>query len=136
MTTRRTTYSASHGRSSTIAVDRGLGGLVGDDGGESNGSEDLEQRSRGVSSRHSLPIGGIITRVADAAAEPSPKSAPCRWSAAYIGMCEVSIARYVKAGIAPRKCDVDAWIAAGGDLLFATHRDRALYLGRSVRDAC
>jgi hypothetical protein len=49
-------------------------------------------------------------------------------------MCEVSIARYVKAGIAPRKCDVDAWIAAGGDLLFATHRDRALYLGRSVRD--
>ncbi len=32
MTTRRTTCSASHGRSSTIAVDRGPGGLVGDDG--------------------------------------------------------------------------------------------------------
>jgi hypothetical protein len=33
---------------------------------ESNGSEDLEHRSRGVSSRHSLPIGGIITRAAAA----------------------------------------------------------------------
>lgn len=101
----------------------------------------------------SLPIAGIITRAADAAAERVSKAStvPVEWLsskqlAAYIAMCEVSIARYVKAGVAPpsvkiawnaqrfRKCDVDAWIAAGGALEDARQKEalkRKLQGGRS-----
>ncbi len=80
-------------------------------------------------------INGIIALAVDTALKRAAKSSavPQEWLsskqlAAYLGMSEVSIARYVKAGIAPpsvkiarnarrfRKRDVDAWIAAGGAL--------------------
>ena len=97
-----------------------------------------------MSTDDSLTIQGIITRAADAAVERVATAGivPLEWLsskqlAAYIGMCEVSIARYVKAGIAPpsvkiawnarrfRKRDVDAWIAAGGALA-ASRKKEAL----------
>ena len=87
-------------------------------------------------------IQGIITRAADAAVERVAKAGavPTEWLsskqlAAYIGMSEVSIARYVKGGVAPpsvkiarnarrfRKRDVDAWIAAGGALAAASKKE-------------
>jgi len=80
-------------------------------------------------------LEAIIACAADAAAKRAVEACPLpvEWLsskqfAAYLGVSEVTIARYVKAGVAPpsvkiarnarrfRKRDVDAWIAAGGAL--------------------